>query len=358
MYPTKPAPRTTLATRLWRVLRSLLLLSLMLGIGAFFGGLITRLVDSPTRWMPLGLFWLLAIFSFFFIILFHEIGHLVGGQLAGGTFLLLIIGPFRLLRAKRGVSFSLSFRPGLMGGLAASQPPEGADLRRFMVPVALGGPLASLLLGSAAVGLGYLLRKAEPDIAALCLLAGFTSLLIFFFTMIPGRSSNGFMTDGAQLLAALRGDPVMADRTRLLTLQAQLLRGVRPRDLDRKLLAETVGSAQEPSARGTAHLYALYAALDAQELDSANQEVEWIIENLQVYPVGMKQAVALELAFYYAYFLNDPAEARRWFKRGQGALTEQHSRLRAEAAVLLSENHPDQVYQIAEKALKLTARSY
>lgn len=145
-------------------------------------------------------------FVWLLVVGWHELGHLVGGRLTGGRFLLYIIGPFQWQRTPAGIRFSWNRRINLAGGMAACLPMDQRDLtRRFALMIA-GGPLASLVLVVLAlwVAAGF----AHVGWAGPQHIAMFTALLsglIYLLTALPGEA-GGFRTDGRRLINLLGRD--------------------------------------------------------------------------------------------------------------------------------------------------------
>src|SRR5579883_2023855 len=56
-----------------------------------------------------GTAWLLVllVLLLYVVLIVHECGHLLGGRLVGSRFMLLIVGPLRILREQRGISVGL-----------------------------------------------------------------------------------------------------------------------------------------------------------------------------------------------------------------------------------------------------------
>ncbi len=142
-------------------------------------------------------------FVWLLVVGWHELGHLVGGRITSGRFLLYIIGPFQWQRSPAGIRFSWNRRINLAGGMAACLPLDQRDLTRRFALMFAGGPLASLVLVVlalwAAAGLAHAGGVAAQHIAMVpALLSG----LIFLLTALPGEAS-GFRTDGRRLLNLL-----------------------------------------------------------------------------------------------------------------------------------------------------------
>lgn len=81
------------------------------------------------------------------VLLVHEAGHLAAARLQGWPFLLLLVGPLRVVRGASGLVWGLNRAWPTWGGLTASIPPVDHTFRRQMLLMVLAGPLASATLG-------------------------------------------------------------------------------------------------------------------------------------------------------------------------------------------------------------------
>jgi hypothetical protein len=124
----------------------------------------------------------------FGIILVHELGHVVGGQLAGFRFQMLAAGPLRIARVRGRLRVGLNLNPGMMAGYAVSIPRTTDGLREGMLRTVLAGPITSLglgLLGFAAAGLMTPDSGLEAVVRALAGLFGLGSMLVGLGTLVP-----------------------------------------------------------------------------------------------------------------------------------------------------------------------------
>jgi hypothetical protein len=146
-------------------------------------------------------YFLLLLPLWFLLVLVHELGHLACGMLASLKPLLLIVGPLKLTFLGDRAQVRRNRSLNLGGGLAAALPPADSRIRRGMLLMVLGGPLASMLAGLLALAL---LQVTSGLAAALAFLAGMLAFGVAVLTLIPMRA-GGFSTDGARLLMLLRG---------------------------------------------------------------------------------------------------------------------------------------------------------
>lgn len=294
------------------------------------------------------------IVSFFFVLAFHEAGHVVGGKLVGFRFTLFVVGPFKLYSTPGGVRLGLNRSLMLAGGLGGATPTDSRNLTHRMTAYVAGGPVASLLLAVAAFGLFFI---APPSIGIILALAAVTSLGIGVVTLIPNKT-GGLVSDGARLLMLRRNGPEAERWCALAALSGASMLGKRPRDWDeemvRKSLAHPDSTFDDAGASSTAY----YHALDLGRIDEAETLLERALsaENL---PEMMRSQTLLENAFFQASFRQDTEKARSLFSKAQpGKVLEKHLPVRAEAAILFAEGEGEKAKQKAHKSLEALDRSF
>lgn len=82
----------------------------------------------------------------------HELGHVCAAWAVGFRFHGVTIGPFVVKRLRTGMNIRI--RPRMTGGFAYMIPDKICRLRKRSIVLCLGGPLASLVVGVAAVVAG------------------------------------------------------------------------------------------------------------------------------------------------------------------------------------------------------------
>lgn len=344
-WPRPLPPRSLRRPAAWRTL-------LTIGGGALVGGAVGVIVGKLARLSGSGEalssrvdldVWTLAALplAWWLVVLVHELGHLLGGRLAGMRPLMLFAGPLHVDFGADRTRLRYNRVAGTFGGLAACIP--GADsTRRGYAALVAGGPLASLLLGAVLLPLGVVLG----DWAGGMLFAtGAVSVVIGCATLLPLRA-GGFMSDGGQLLGMARGDAETTARLALATLMAQSASGVRPRDWDPQLLLEATASADEP----TLHLVsALLRASRAEDLeDTAQAEAQWrMVADLLADPGpgriadASRRGAMVPLAAWIATAHDDADAARAWLEAGRGGFGDPAVSAAAEAAVRRAEGDLD-----------------
>jgi hypothetical protein len=308
--------------------------------------------------LPDPLVYLALVPLIFVAMAFHELGHVAGGLLAGFRFIALVAGPLRVIASAQGIRIGLNRNMDLAGGMAATLPVNGRNLRLRLMAAVGGGPGSSLLLALAAGGTAIRLLPRAPDLGALAAMAGLAGLAIFLATISP-QQSGGALSDGAQLLALLRGGPQIELHYLSLEIQAASLRGVRPRDwFITQLMQAFAHDQQKDDDWATAGLLVYYHALDSNDTAAAGRFLEQVLDGYEGYSPGMRHSLALAAAFYQAHHCQDPIRGRAWLERGRDGLFGPHTRLRAEAALLLAEGQPGLAAQKARQGLEAAARFY
>ncbi|AOS44158.1 hypothetical protein Verru16b_01219 [Lacunisphaera limnophila] len=277
---------------------------------------------------------------------FHELGHLVGGWLTGGRFLLWVVGPGMIRRTPAGLKVAWNRNVNLAGGMAACLPLEPGRMtpRRAAVMI-LGGPVFSLVLVVAALGLAAgLVSLPEPVPLGralaqhLAMSTAGLSLLIFGVTAFPG-TAGGFKTDGKRVIDLLRGDHRSDQEAALLTLSTAGLAGVRPADYDPVVVARTVALGDGSLFDLYGHLTVYYHAADRGDWAAAQGHLDRVLAGEEKLVPFMRDTVRSEYAWLLATVGGVEAAgwARAWLDTAGRLDFDPATRLRAEAAVLAAE---------------------
>jgi len=140
----------------------------------------------------------------------HELGHVAGGR-AGGYYVAAagLGGGRRFLRVPLGRRFNLFFSPWLLaGGATVAFPTRLPMPRSAAVAYHYGGIVAQLLLQGAL----HLTYWRWPEVRPLLLPALGLNALTVMTNLVPYRIRPAGLevaSDGARVLAAIRGEPEM-----------------------------------------------------------------------------------------------------------------------------------------------------
>lgn len=287
-----------------------------------------------------------------FTVGWHELGHLAGGRLAGGRFLLYIIGPFQWQRTPAGIRFSWNRRINLAGGMAACLPVDQKNLpHRFALMIA-GGPFASLLLVVLALWVAAACAAAGlvwPQHVAM--LTALMSGVIFLVTALPGEA-GGLRTDGRRLVNLLGRDATARQEAALLALTVAGLNGTRPAAFAPDWLRDA--TAVNPGSLHTlyGHLNAYLHHADRREYVAAQRELDAAVAGEACLPPFMRNLLRAEYAWLLAVATADTPAARAWLETAGPTDFDPAARLRAEAAVLLAEGRKTEAAAKAREGLK------
>jgi hypothetical protein len=274
----------------------------------------------------------------------HELGHLIGGWIGGGRFLLWMVGPFIVRRTPAGIRAGWNRSVNLSGGMAVCVPRDPARVtpRRAAVMI-IGGPVASMLLTIGALWLArWLVLWVDPfsNVRAIgqniAVFTAVISFLVFLITAAPS-SLGGFKSDGKRLFELLRGDHRSEQEAAMLALTSASLTGTRPADYDRALVARAVSLRDGSLFDLYGHLTVYYHAADRGDWPEAQAHLDHVMAGAEKIVPYARDVVRCEYAWLLATQTCDIATARAWLESAGKLEFDPATRLRAEAAVLLAD---------------------
>jgi hypothetical protein len=272
----------------------------------------------------------------------HEMGHVLAGRLVGFRFMFCTIGPLKVTSTGRGLVLAYNENWMKVAGSAASVPTDPRNARQRELVRVMGGPMASLLVGCAAVALA---ATTSGMAHRLCELAAITSLFSFGANMLPFKS-GGALSDGARIKMLLRSRQSADRYCAIVALVGASKRGQRPRDWDPEWVARATGLADGSLDGIAGHHLAYYSSVDRRDLTGAGHHLERALAASQGahVPPRVRWVIQVDAAFFHAYFRGDPAAATALLGAA-GAGKAKHDRfmqLRAESAVLRAQGkHPE-----------------
>lgn len=250
----------------------------------------------------------------------HEAGHALGGRLGGIRPTLFIVGPVHLQRGSDGrLRWRLNTKLSCAGGMKSCLPRGVAGLRRAMLYSVLGGPVASIAAGVAALAI-YVL--ADLPVVTFPLPGSFRGALslglvtlgvascgVGLWTLLP-RKRGTRASDGRRILE-LRGASTSADRyAAVMALGGCMMAGVRPRDWDPAVVAQAIagraGSHVDLAARHMAYEH----ALDRGDVAAAREHIRYLVDHLGRAPIEYRSIISVEAAYFEAAYDDNAASAR------------------------------------------------
>lgn len=260
------------------------------------------------------------------LVLWHELGHMAGGRLAGFRPVLLVVGFVRWQKGDRGWRMSANRSAALAGGLAACVPQGSHDLVRRTATLIAGGPLASLVGAGAGLGAWAALPPLSGD-TPFAVVAGYTALAVFGFgnlflaavSLTPTRTA-GFYSDGARLLRMARGGPELDREIAILLLTGTTVGGIRPREWDAALVRRAVGEADGSLFHVMGLQFAFAHAHDRGDLSTAGEHVAALLAAQDAFPPILRPSLRLGVTYFVARHGGAPARARALVDESQGGL--------------------------------------
>jgi hypothetical protein len=293
---------------------------------------------------------LLFIPLFFFVIGIHEAGHALAGVRVRFDFRMYVIGPFMWEKEQDRWQFKWNKNVNTSGGMVICLPTDTYNLSRRFSIYASGGPVASFLLSIVAYGIYRLMLMVDVvghvdllTLTYLFLVMAFLSLIIFLVTSIPTHF-GGFSSDGARVFRLLRGGDRAKFEILILKIIARSVSGLRPGLTDKDELHEALALGSKLNSPFCVYLHSFLhqTAFDRGEMEEAEQYLIDYIEQADEVPAGMRNAVWLDAAFFYAYAKKDLAKAETyWNKFKPTAMIPKAQLYATEAAMAVLKNEPD-----------------
>jgi Zn-dependent protease len=274
-------------------------------------------LPSNSNFLHANLIWFGALIL---AITFHELGHIVAGQMVGMKLLSFRIGPLHAALEDGRWQFVLprSWKCVFAGGVSMI-PKNPLSYNRWQsISGAAGGTLANLFVGSIAL-LGMLTAKGSHYEASWEFLGQLATINLVFFAgnLIPAQETATY-SDGARIYQILTGS-VLEDYRRILAMaQATTVTLLRPKDFDIELV-ERIAATNTPSLD---HTFLLLVAcdyyFDGGEMESATRkfrEAETRYDQEKIYWAERCGSFVLRAACLLA----DRAMAEKWWQRSLSA---------------------------------------
>jgi hypothetical protein len=341
--PPPPAPVKKTGPRAWLWV----VVGLLAGaaVGWLLGEMLPqRLVPLPgPKWLKLASLLILPL-AWLTVLGAHELGHIVGGWLGGGKFLLWQVGPVMVRRTPTGLRAGWNRQGNWSGGLAACLPQEPAQCTpAYTALLTVAGPLASFLLTLAALWLAGSLATWDHPLSLLralaehyMMLTAMFSFMIFVIAALP-YTVGGFKSDGLRVLDLLRGGRPAEQEAALVMLTAASLAGTRPADYDAGLVARAVALQDGSLFDRYAHVTVYYHAADRGDWGAAQAHLDYALAGGDQLAPFIRDILRCEYAWLPATHGRDAAGARAWLETAGRSDFDPAARSRAEAAVLLAE---------------------
>jgi hypothetical protein len=303
---------------------------------------------------------LLFIPLFFIVIGIHEAGHALAGVWLNFDFRTYIVGPFMWDKEQSGWKFKWNKNVNTAGGLVVCLPVGTENLSKRFSIYAASGPIASLLLAALAYGIFQLVyvtgitgHTGLEIIAYSFFIMAVLSLVIFIGTAIP-MHMGGFSSDGVRVLRLLSGGDKARFEILVIKIIANSTSGLRPKLLNMDELLEAQILAKKLNAPFAVYLHSLFyqAAFDKNDIEKAELHLQDYINKADEIPAGIRNAVWIDAAFFYAFAKRDIANATKYWSEFKPApLIPKAQIFATEAAISALKNESDTALLKIESAI-------
>lgn len=244
----------------------------------------------------------------------HELGHLFAGWASGKTLRSFHVGPFQWA-IRNGVSkYTFNLRK-FCGGSVGMVSPDLVHMRSRKAFFIMGGPVASLVLGSICIVATLLTPGTawEQDWLLFSMMANF-SIAAFAVNLIPLKPESNY-SDGAQLYQIVTNGPWARVHFAFAMVAASLVSKVRQRDFDVSAINQAADSVPTGERGLLLRLFACLHYIDTGEIAKAMvsmQEAGVLYEGSRF---DKPQDICAEFVFLNAFYKRDLSAADAWSKR-------------------------------------------
>ncbi len=353
LLTTPPQPIPPSGTAVGRGARRLFVYGAFFVMGIALGFVLLEAGIEMDSSLPVAGLLLCLLVAIYLCTLTHEVGHALATRLVNWQLLTIAVGPVALRRTPHGARLERNPLSRAWGGFVYAIPRDDRHLRRRRAVVVAGGPLASLLLALLATAV-WQATTGSGLWPTLLFQTGLMSFTIAVLTLVPYRS-GGLTSDGGQLLQLLRGGPRVEQRMAAHLILTALVGGVRPRNLDDRLMARALATDNPAEAVG-AHYLAYWRDLDRGDLAGATAHLDAALAQRAVASPAAQAGYAAEAAYLTARHdptPDAPATAEAWLKLAAPIGSVDSNYRRAQAAVHLANGRANEARQAADDALRL-----
>lgn len=250
--------------------------------------------------------WTLA---FAFVILIHELGHLIAGWAVGFRFSSFSVGPFLLHSEYSTLKFRL-VRGLPFLGMAGMHVQGVSRMRRRLLIMTIAGPGANFISVPVTV---LLVNYVFPNIGRSWMSIpaaqfAFLSLLTGMMSLIP----MGGISDGARISMLLTSYYPARRWMSVAALGSEQQRGIRPKSWRRSWLHAATYIPDRSYDDFAANWFAYMVAEDGQDATLAAIHLEKCLEGAGLTGSYVLDHAALEAAFFTAWFRKDVPTSGKW----------------------------------------------
>ncbi|MGB8129485.1 MAG: hypothetical protein WCG81_06810 [Candidatus Angelobacter sp.] len=268
----------------------------------------------------------------------HEIGHILAGWFFDFRLKQIRIGALHFGRSARCAGpycgDAITVGSAVFESRVSDQ--DDATLRRSLLFLMFGGPVASTLLAGALEAAHYFIQPNLVVAFSLHVGAVFSALLAIA-ACLPDVNRRGIFSDGARLLMLLRDDAKAERWLSNIRCQIALNQGRHPRDWDQACVAAVAAVSDDSRDAYIARWLAYLWAAERQDITCATKYLEGALEVLSYATPRMRDHLFLEAAVFQAWFRDNPSKALFWVYRIRNNKLTRLQKQRLDIALLWSE---------------------
>lgn len=268
----------------------------------------------------------------------HESGHLLCGSLFSFKLRHIKIGRLQLGRhARCGEPYCgdvLTFGLSVLEPQDAEQ--EDGSLRRRLLVLVLGGPLANLLF-AAVLQLSLVFLQPSFITGYVLRVGSAFSVLLAIAALMPDVNRRGSFSDGARLLMLLKNNDKTERWLSNIRCQIALNQGRHPRDWDEASVARAAALSDHSRDAFAARWLAYLWAAERQDITCATKYLEGALESLSYATPKLRDHLFLEAAVFQAWFRDNPSKALFWVYRIRNKKLTHLQKQRLDIALLWAE---------------------
>ena len=272
----------------------------------------------------------------------HEFGHVVGGWLTGGRFILWVAGPFMLRRTPAGLKWARNRSVNTGGGMAVCFP---TDVNRITpqstAVMILGGPVSSLLFTVLTIAICMIPTSAMGALTHNFLaISGSLSAFVFAITIFP-HVAGGFKSDGKRAFDLLKGDERSDQEAAMLMLSSASLGGIRPSEYEPQLIERTLALNDGSLFDLNGKFIVYYHYADKGDWSKAQSCLDHVVDGEARLVPLIGDLARAEYAWLLATQSNSADAAAAWLATVGKLDFDPATRLRAEAAVAFAKGNQE-----------------
>ncbi|TCK98602.1 hypothetical protein EDC19_1034 [Natranaerovirga hydrolytica] len=331
-----------------------LLIGVVIGLILVQFDMFTSVINGVTLFQFILLLIIIPMLYFFHNII-HELGHLIVGLLQSFQFYSFRIGPLIweknndtvVLRKQKQITLNVS---------TLMFPKANHHIERKQVLYYAGGIVSNLIIGIVFLGLYYVLSLENAYLLKGFLATGWIIGLFLFLSNLVPYKSEGFVSDGSNIVSLIRKSPKDIAEIKALYASAKISAGIPVKQMDAYILEEDSDLGDNEILGIIMNLYRYYHYVEKKNYTKAQKYIQLVENNIEFAPDTIKNQCYFEVLYAYSFFNLDKDKAKATYDRIENKLYQTHSitKFRVQMAYELYINEDlEMALTIGKKGLEL-----